>query len=295
MKTVKIGVLGAGRGLSMMWYSQRESNATLVAVCDSNEELLARKKLEMDDPESVTFYTNFEDFLKHDMDAVVLANYATEHAPFAIRCLKAGKHVISECLPCRTMKEAVELVEAVEASDKLYIYAENYVFMPVIQEMRRLRLSGQLGDFEYGEGEYVHNCEPIWHLITQGNPKHWRNTMDASYYCTHSIAPLIHVSGLRPVKVTGFELPYNQRQARMGSLAGSGSLEIITLENGAIVKSIHALGLAKNSVWYSVYGTKGRLETVREDAGDNENGSEHFLDKLHVTLDSAEGLDDAKK
>ena len=48
------------------------------------------------------------------MDAVVLANYANEHAPFAIRCMEEGKHVFSEVLPVQTMKEAVELIEAVE-------------------------------------------------------------------------------------------------------------------------------------------------------------------------------------
>lgn len=48
------------------------------------------------------------------MDAVVLANYANEHAPFAIKCLNAVKHVYSEVLPVQNMKEAVELIEAIE-------------------------------------------------------------------------------------------------------------------------------------------------------------------------------------
>ena len=48
------------------------------------------------------------------MDAVVLANYATEHATYAIRCLNAGKHVLSEVLPSETMAQAVELIETVE-------------------------------------------------------------------------------------------------------------------------------------------------------------------------------------
>ena len=295
MKPVKIGVLGAGRGLAMMWYCQREHNAQLVAVCDCNEEFLRKKQQEMDDIESVTFYTDFDAFLKHDMDAVVLANFANEHAPFAIRCLKAGKHVISECLPCRNMKEAVELIETVEETGLHYIYSENFAYMPVISEMRRLYRTGKLGDFEYGEGEYLHNCESLWPIITQGNPNHWRNTMDAFYYCTHSIAPLIHITGLRPVKVTGFELPRNARQDRMGALAGAGAIEMITLENGAILKSLHGLALSRNSVWYSVYGTKGRLETVREDAGDSDNGSEAFLEKLHCSLDSFDGADDGVK
>ena len=40
---------------------------------------------------------------------------------------------------------------------------------------------------------------------------------------------------------------------------------MITLENGAIIKSIHH-GLYKNSIWYSMYGSKGRMESAREDA-----------------------------
>ena len=73
-----------------------------------------------------TNYDNFDDFIKHDMDAVVLANYANEHAPFAIRAMKLGKHVFSEVLPVQTMKEAVELIEAVEETGMLYAYGENY-------------------------------------------------------------------------------------------------------------------------------------------------------------------------
>ena len=36
---------------------------------------------------------SIDDFILHDMDAVVLANYANEHAPFAIRAMRLGKHV----------------------------------------------------------------------------------------------------------------------------------------------------------------------------------------------------------
>ena len=83
------------------------------------------------------------------MDAVVLANYANEHAPFAIRCLKAGKHVISEVLPVQTLAEAVQLVEAVEESGLVYAYAENYCYFPSTSEMRKLYREGKLGEVEY--------------------------------------------------------------------------------------------------------------------------------------------------
>jgi predicted dehydrogenase len=45
----------------------------------------------------VTTYTDYDRFLEHDIDAVILANCFHEHAPFAIKALEAGKHVMSEC------------------------------------------------------------------------------------------------------------------------------------------------------------------------------------------------------
>ena len=43
------------------------------------------------------------------MDAVVLANYFHEHAPFAVQALKADKHVMSETAACHTLAEGVAL------------------------------------------------------------------------------------------------------------------------------------------------------------------------------------------
>ena len=262
MRKVKIGVLGAGRGHIMMDYCRKADNAELVAVCDSYRPLLEQNR-----HEGVTYYDNFEDFIKHDMDAVVLANYAHEHAPFAIRCMEAGKHVMSEVLPFQNMKEGVELVEAVERTGMIYAYGENCCYMPAPREMRRLMQAGKLGTFEYAEGEYMHNCEPIWADITRGDPDHWRNNISAEFYCTHSIGPMIHIAGQRPVKVSGFELPFNARMARMGAKAGAVGLQIITLESGAVLKSVCGLGPSRYSIWYSVYGSLGRVESGREDTG----------------------------
>ena len=112
MKPVRIGVFGLYRGTSMINYCRAAEHARVVAICDKWAEGIERKKAQLQD-DSIAFYTNFEDFIQHDMDAVVLANYANEHAPFAIRCLRAGKHVFSEVLPVQTMQEAVELVECI--------------------------------------------------------------------------------------------------------------------------------------------------------------------------------------
>ncbi|HRR36464.1 MAG TPA: Gfo/Idh/MocA family oxidoreductase, partial [Clostridia bacterium] len=127
MSKVKIGIFGVRRGSSVVKYCRTQPDVQLVAICDKWEQGLMDKKKELG--EDIAYYTSFDDFIKHDMDAVVLANYANEHAPYAIRCMERGLHVLSEVLPCQTMAEAVQLVETVEKTGKVYAYAENYCFM----------------------------------------------------------------------------------------------------------------------------------------------------------------------
>ena len=147
--------------------------------------------------------------------------------------------------------------------------------------MKKLYRNGVLGEFEYGEGEYIHNCEPIWHDITYGDKNHWRNLMYSTFYCTHSIGPLIHITGLRPVSVVGFESTLNERNLRDGAKGGQFAVEMITLENGGIIRSTHGF-LYKNSIWYSVYGGKGRAESSREDTGEG-------VEKLYLNVDKFSG------
>lgn len=284
MKKVRVGVLGGYRGSSMINYCKRADHAEVVAICDNNPEVLKIQK-ENAKGMNIAFYDNFEDFLNHDMDAVVLANFAHQHAPFAIKAMKKGLHVFSEVLPVQTMKEAVELIEAVEETGMIYAYGENYCYMPAPFEMKKLYKEGRIGEFEYGEGEYLHNCESIWHAITYGEPDHWRNRMYSTFYCTHSLGPLIHITGLRPVSVVGFEGADNERRARGGAKGGPFGIEMVTLENGGIVKSIHG-GLYTNSVWYSIYGSKGSMESGREAVRDQNDG---YIQNINVKWDEYSG------
>lgn len=281
MKKIKVGVIGAGRGMSMMSYCKASDNAELVAICDKYLPILEKAKEKLGE-ESITYYTDYDEFLKHDMDAVVLANYANEHAPFAIKAMEAGFDVMSEVLPCQNMKEAVELVEAVEKTGKKYCYLENYCYMPAPYEMKRLFREGKIGEFRYGECEYVHNCETIWPEITYGEEDHWRNNMYSTFYCTHSIGPIVHITGLRPVSVTGFELPYTEQSFRIGLKGASPGIEMLTLENGAMVKSIHG-HLYRNNIWYFVSGSKGAMESERNITRNGE------IARIHVSYDENEG------
>ena len=41
------------------------------------------------------------------------------------------------------------------------------------------------------------------------SPDHWRVWLPATYYCTHSMGPVMMVTGTRPVQVNGFVVPYD--------------------------------------------------------------------------------------
>ena len=73
-KKIKLGVFGAGRGAYLANVA-RQIGFELVALCDVFEAQLrhAKKTLGGDD-KGITYYTDYDKFLQHDFDAVILAN-----------------------------------------------------------------------------------------------------------------------------------------------------------------------------------------------------------------------------
>ncbi|MBR4748801.1 MAG: Gfo/Idh/MocA family oxidoreductase [Abditibacteriota bacterium] len=263
-KKVKIGVFGAGRGSTMVGVMSRHPDAELVAICDKYKPALEScRQLAEKHGEKVTLYEDFDRFLEHDMDAVVIANYATEHAPYAVKCLRSGRHVTSEVLCMQNMAEAVELIEAVEESGRVYTYAENCSYFRATWEMRRLYRRGDIGEFLHGEGEYVHDCEPDWHLLTYGERNHWRNWVPSTFYCTHGTGPILTITGLRPVKVTAYENP-NRLGQTYTARKGDGSMLCVQFENGGTGKFLTGgYRRQENVLWFCLYGTNGQMETDR--------------------------------
>lgn len=266
MKKIRIGAFGAFRGLVLMQSLTVIPEAELVAVCDKNPAALAQvEKLARIHGLKITLYTDFERFFQHDMDAVILANYATEHAPYAVRLLRSGRHVMSEVPMCETMAQAVELVEAVEQSGKVLTLAENYCYMDDTFEMRRRYERGDIGEISYGEGAYIHDQSAQHPLKSAGDPNHWRNTVYSTFYCTHAVNPLLFMTGRRPVKVTGFESSTGSLvPPSLGYRGGGAGVLMITLDNGALLRCIVA-GFKRepyeHNLNYILYGTKGTMET----------------------------------
>ena len=85
MDKLRIGIFGAGRGMDIA-QNFMLLNAEIVALCDNHKERreAAMKKLD----KSVKAYENFDDFINHPMDAMIVANNFYQHAPFVIKCFE---------------------------------------------------------------------------------------------------------------------------------------------------------------------------------------------------------------
>jgi predicted dehydrogenase len=237
--------------------SAKGAGMELVAICDTWEE----KLLEVGKELGVAQYTDYEKFLEHEMDAVVLANYFHEHAPFAIRALEAGLHVMSECSACKTVGEGVALCRAVEKSKRVYMLAENYPFTAFNIEMRRLYQAGEIGEVLYAEGEYNHPLEEEFLNRISPGMDHWRNWIPPTYYCTHALAPLMMTTDTMPVSVSAMGIAAEGMEMGVRR-ADPGFASLCRMDNGAVFR-LMGLFLPGHSVWYRYHGRRGSMESVR--------------------------------
>lgn len=256
-KIIKVGVIGVGRGMSFA-KGANYAGFKLVAICDQWKEKLK----EAGNSLNVKTYTDYDQFLKHDMDAVILANYFDEHAPFAIKALEAGKHVMSETSCNITMAEGVALCRKVEETGLIYMLAENYPYTVFNQEMRRLYKADEIGKVTYAEGEYVHPMSLEDRTRISPGMQHWRNWIPSTYYCTHALAPLMYITETMPIKVNAHALIIPERNETTVKLQDTGSVILCRMDNGSVFKLLNG-GLAGHSNWYRLHGSRGAMEITR--------------------------------
>jgi predicted dehydrogenase len=258
-RPIRVGVVGVGRGQTFMAQAPH-AGMELVAICDTWVERLEQ----VGEKFGIATYAGYDEFLDHDMDAVVLANYFHEHAPYAVRALEAGKHVMSETAACSTLAEGVALCRAVERTGRIYMFAENYPYTAFNLEIARLVHEGEIGRVLYAEGEYNHPMPFGERMGIAPGLRHWRNNLPTTYYCTHAMAPLMVATGTVPVRVNGFAppLPEDSARPRLWRRQDLGGIIIAQMDTGAVFKLLQG-GLPGHSIYYRLHGEWGLIETGR--------------------------------
>ena len=262
-KEIKIGVFGCDRGLAYARLFNAEDAIEMVAFCDKKENRLQEA---MNRYPGIPGFADFDEFMaygkEHGMNAVFLANYFHEHAPFAIKVMEAGMAALSECLPASTLKQCVELVRAKERLNGKYMFCENYPFMVGNLELTRLCHEGTLGTVMYVEGEYNHHDGPHSLYARSQGKYHWRNWEPRCFYLSHSLGPLMMmVDGIpRYVSCQAAVSKLQKERFTFRAISDGMAQMLCKFDNGTVARFGGCNGIASGYSAYRVFGDLGAAE-----------------------------------
>lgn len=264
-KRIRLGLWGLGRGMAF-FRSAELLNMDVVAGCDFNKDMQQDFLRHCPD----AFVTSdIDEFLKQDIDAVVVATFCPAHADDAIKCLQAGKHVLSEVTAFHTLAEGVRLVEEVEKRGLVYNLAENYPFTASNMWLASRWKEGLFGELMYAEYEYVHECRSLAYTYINGQPvqpghtpHNWRSWFAYHYYCTHSLGPVMVITGTRPTRVEALPCKVGiagYLQTKNGFALKGMAPSLITMSNGGLVRNL--MGATTNDTHQQrIWGSLGSAE-----------------------------------
>jgi len=134
--------------------------------------------------------------------AVHVCTPNASHVPLAKAALLAGKHVMCEKPLATSVADAEELVALAQSSGLRNATCHNLRYYPMVQQMRRMREAGELGEILIAQGTYsqdwlLYETDWNWRIESAvGGPS--RVLADiGSHWCDM----LEHVSGLRMTSV----------------------------------------------------------------------------------------------
>jgi predicted dehydrogenase len=122
-----------------------DPRATLTVVCDSSQELLARRKTEWG--EASHFTSDFREACQRDdVDAVIIATPNYTHRDIALAAARAGKHVMCEKPLGLNAPEVREMFHGCRDAGVVHMTAFTYRFAPSMRYLRHLLRQGALGE-----------------------------------------------------------------------------------------------------------------------------------------------------
>ncbi len=284
------GILGAARVNERLLPAIIEAdNACLVAIASRRPGAAAETLAKYAPGTSgVRCLDNLEVMLDDpDIDAIYLPMANHEHAEWALRAIRAGKHVLIE----KPMALTVADIDAITAEATRYrvmvMEGFMYRFHPQHERVRKIIVSGLIGELKFVRASYSFMMRParMYRLAqdtTQGGGAMW----DIGPYAIHTLR---HSLGMEPISVMAMA-----RYADTGAdIATSGILDFGDGKRGHFDISFEC---ARRSE-YEITGDKGAIKchTVWQLPGDvpviswslddGRRGTEQLLPSNHFRLE----------
>jgi predicted dehydrogenase len=177
---------------------------------------------------NVYVHTSFEEMLKSDTDAVVLATPVSTHFPLGKKVLDHGKHLLLEKPMASTVAECEQLIELAAKRNLVVMVDHTFVFTGAVRKIQEIVSKGIIGDVYYFDsvrvnlGLFQHDVNVLWDLaphdlsimnyvlgrkptaVSAIGVHHINGVEDVAYLAVRFDAGLIahfHVNWLAPVKI----------------------------------------------------------------------------------------------
>ncbi len=139
---IKVGIIGFGyMGHFHLEKASHFDDVKVVAAFDNNEE----KRSDAKEAGISTVYDNLEDFLKENLDLVVIATPNQWHAKYAIAAMKAGKSVLCEKPATMSVKEIEDVIAVSKETGKFFTVHQQRRFDKDYRALCQVIKSGAIG------------------------------------------------------------------------------------------------------------------------------------------------------
>ena len=271
MKKLRAAIIGTGfMGRVHLEGVLRLGSVDVHAVCGRRLERARALADEFDVEKAESDYRTV--LADRGVDVIHICTPNAAHFPVALAALAAGKHVLCEKPLTTTSQEAEQLVAAARERARRNCTCHNLRYYPLVQQMRRMREEGELGDILVAQGTYsqdwllydtdwnwrvdVHDTGPLRAMSDVGS--HWCDMVE-------------HVTGQRIASVCADLATFHKRRKRPARTAddtfarqtpGSDhglAVDVSTDDFGAVLFRLGSGGRGAFTVSQVSAGCKNRL------------------------------------
>lgn len=257
MKKMKWGIIGCGgiadlRTIPGMMLAE---NAECYAVMDINPQIAEAIKEKYN---AKAAYTDLDEFLKEDIEAVYIATPVFCHKEQAFKVADAGKHILMEKPMGITVSEAQEISDYCESKGVKLSVGFMMRFHAAHQQIKQMLKDGRIGEVATAYAKF--NC---WEPNT---PNNWRLTKKLSGGGTmmdmgiHCIDLLQYLTDLKTKEVIGLCGNQINKYPDVEDAASA----VLRMSNGALftIESNFNVPDTIGGCKFEIYGTKGVISAV---------------------------------
>lgn len=212
---------------------------------------------------------NLDELCKTDADAIALFTQRHLHGPQAVEILKAGKDVFCAVPAGISMEELETLVQTVEETGQIYMTSETSAYYPSTLFCRDKFQNEELGQFVYGEAQYMHDMNHFYDSFKRSGGENWKRLagIPPMFYSTHSTSMILSITGATATSVSclGIEDQHEDEIFKVGNnnwnnTFSNQSALMRTSDGGTMrINELRRIGYPQyqNSVTMNVFGTDG--------------------------------------